>query len=170
MSDHKKESQSAKTGSSVCFSSLPHQGGKQCVPKMQVFFILVVTTLVYSRSSPAVGPSDDECRKVPTIQMREECTTHQIRVETTDTVEECKDMIVTECKQKFSHFPHRTFSSSRILGTTSTMVASGVPAKYSYSKREEGSPLQHKAQGGGKLQTSKREALSKHPSVEDNPK
>merc|ERR1711862_460262 len=60
--------------------------------------------------------------KVPTVQLREECSTTQLRVETSNPVQQCKDVIVTQCKKKFSHFPHRVFSSSRVLGTTSTLV------------------------------------------------
>merc|ERR1711970_759252 len=39
---------------------------------------------------------------------------------------------------KFSHFPHKSFTSSRVLGTTSTLVASsGVPIKHPFTKRED---------------------------------
>merc|ERR1719312_2301770 len=76
-------------------------------------------------------PTAQECSKVPTVQLREE---------TSNPVQQCKDVIVTQCKKKFSHFPHRIFSSSRVLGTTSTLVASGVRAKHPYSKREDIAP------------------------------
>merc|ERR1719250_352869 len=77
--------------------------------------------------------------KIPTVQLREECSTTQLRVETSNPVQQCKDVIVTQCKKKFSHFPHRIFSSSRVLGT-STLVASGVRAKHPFTKREDAVP------------------------------
>merc|ERR1711970_849909 len=107
------------------FSSLRVQGGKM---------LILVTILVVSVSSL---PTIDDCSKVATVQLREECTTTQLRVETNNTVQQCKDVIVTQCRHKFSNFPHRTFTSSRVLGTTSTMVASGVRVKHPFSNRED---------------------------------
>ena len=96
--------------------------------------LLLVTILL---GSVASLPTAQECSKVPTVQLREECSTTQLRVETSNPVQQCKDVIVTQCKKKFSHFPHRVFSSSRVLGTTSTLVASGVRAKHPFTKRED---------------------------------
>ena len=96
--------------------------------------LLLVTILL---GSVASLPTAQECSKVPTVQLREECSTTQLRVETSNPVQQCKDVIVTQCKKKFSHFPHRIFSSSRVLGTTSTLLASGVRAKHPYTKRED---------------------------------
>ena len=100
--------------------------------------LLLVTILL---GSVASLPTAQECSKVPTVQLREECSTTQLRVETSNPVQQCKDVIVTQCKKKFSHFPHRVFSSSRVLGTTSTLVASGVRAKHPFTKREDTVPL-----------------------------
>jgi len=100
--------------------------------------LLLVTILL---GSVASLPTAQECSKVPTVQLREECSTTQLRVETSNPVQQCKDVIVTQCKKKFSHFPHRIFSSSRVLGTTSTLLASGVRAKHPYSKREDAVPV-----------------------------
>merc|ERR1711887_535068 len=102
----------------VIFSSLRVKGGKM---------LILVTILVVSVSSL---PTIDDCSKVATVQLREECTTTQLRVETINPVQQCKDVMVTECEHKFSHFPNRSFSSSRALGTTSSPVASGVPVKH----------------------------------------
>ena len=99
--------------------------------------LLLVTILL---GSVASLPTAQECSKVPTVQLREECSTTQLRVETSNPVQQCKDVIVTQCKKKFSHFPHRIFSSSRVLGTTSTLVASGVRAKHPFTKREDAVP------------------------------
>merc|ERR1711970_1006162 len=121
------------------FSSLRVQGGKM---------LILVTILVVSVSSL---PTIDDCSKVATVQLREECTTTQLRVETNNTVQQCKDVIVTQCKHKFSNFPHRTFTSSHVLGTTSTMVASGVRVKHPFRKREDIAPYhttQHQEQEG----------------------
>ena len=99
--------------------------------------LLLVTILL---GSVASLPTAQECSKVPTVQLREECSTTQLRVETSNPVQQCKDVIVTQCKKKFSHFPHRIFSSSRVLGTTSTLLASGVRAKHPFTKREDAVP------------------------------
>ena len=99
--------------------------------------LLLVTILL---GSVASLPTAQECSKVPTVQLREECSTTQLRVETSNPVQQCKDVIVTQCKKKFSHFPHRKFSSSRVLGTTSTLVAAGVRAKHPFTKREDAVP------------------------------
>merc|ERR1711887_408216 len=109
----------------VCFSSLTHPGGKM---------IILVTILLGSVTSIPAAP---DCSKVATVQLREECTTTQLRVETINPVQQCKDVMVTECEHKFSHFPHRTLSSSRVLGTTSTLVASGVHVNHPFTKRED---------------------------------
>merc|ERR1711887_245020 len=109
----------------VCFSSLTHPGGKM---------IILVTILLGSVTSIPAAP---DCSKVATVQLREECTTTQLRVETINPVQQCEDVMVTECEHKFSHFPHRTFSSSRVLGTTSTLVASGVHVNHPFTKRED---------------------------------
>merc|ERR1711970_238740 len=109
----------------VCFSSLTHPGGKM---------IILVTILLGSVTSLPAAP---DCSKVATVQLREECTTTQLRVETINPVQQCEDVMVTECEHKFSHFPNRSFSSSRVLGTTSTPVASGVPVKHPVTKRED---------------------------------
>ena len=52
--------------------------------------------------SVASLPAVEECSKVATVQLREECTTTQLRVETNKTVQQCKDVIVTQCKHKNS--------------------------------------------------------------------
>merc|ERR1719369_233340 len=97
--------------------------------------IILVTILL---ASVASLPAVPECSKVVTVQLREECTTTQLRVETINPVQQCKDVMVTECKHKFSHFPHKSFTSSRVLGTTSTLVASsGVPIKHPFTKRDD---------------------------------
>merc|ERR1711887_138434 len=128
----------------VCFSSLTHPGGKM---------IILVTILLGSVTSLPAAP---DCSKVATVQLREECTTTQLRVETINPVKQCIDVMVTECEHKFSHFPNRSFSSSRVLGTASTLVASGVPVKHPVTKREdtlqqatsEDPVTHHTAQGG----------------------
>merc|ERR1719369_1071752 len=97
--------------------------------------IILVTILL---ASVASLPAVPECSKVVTVQLREECITTQLRLETFNPVQQCKDVMVTECKHKFSHFPHKSFTSSRVLGTTSTLVASsGVPIKHPFTKRDD---------------------------------
>ena len=41
---------------------------------------------------------------------------------------------------KFAHVHHNRFTSSRVVGTTSKLVASGVRVKHPFSKREDVAP------------------------------
>merc|ERR1712106_852269 len=105
---------------------------------MRAFIFLLVICLASTRASPATLESDsDECRKVPKVELKEECRTEDVRMEQSYLVQECEDVFVSHCEENeedsseldvvtpehsnsasdnegddkkptFSHFPHRT--------------------------------------------------------------
>jgi len=107
--------------------------------RMRASIFLLVTCLVHTISAfPATPETDsDECKKVPKVEMKEECRTEDVRMEQSYLVQECEDVFVTHCEENeedsseldvvtpehsnsasdnegddkkptFSHFPHRT--------------------------------------------------------------
>merc|ERR1712106_1251299 len=121
---------------------------------MRAFIFLIACLVNTNNASPAKRDSDtDECKKVPKVELKEECRTEEVRMEQSYLVQECEDVFITDCedkeednseqdvvsttekvtdavnddnKQSFSNFPARTFSS--------------FPVKHSLSKREEVPP------------------------------
>ena len=107
--------------------------------RMRAFILLLVTCLMHTTNAfPATLDTDsDECRKVPKVELKEECHTEDVRMEQSYLVQECEDVFVTHCEDKeedsseqdevtpehsnsasdnngddnkptFSHFPQRT--------------------------------------------------------------
>ena len=113
--------------------------------KMKIYVFLLSTFFLHTIASPVKRETKDDenqlkCKNVPKKQLEEVCHIEDVVVTTTNIVEQCKDVFITRCNEKFVHFPSRPFSSSRVLGTTSTLVASGVRVKHPFSKREDVSP------------------------------
>ena len=110
---------------------------------MRMMMRLVVWLVVYqivdadASSSTKVDTAGD-CKETPIKTVEEECNVEEVLVNTTKLIEQCKDVFVTHCKHKILH-PVRPFSTSRIVGKSSHLVASGVPVRhpFSRSKRED---------------------------------
>merc|ERR1711892_337271 len=143
----------------VCCSSLTSEGVRPALLNMAVimklYIVLLIACLVNTtRASPATREAGgDECKKVPKVELKEECRTEEVRMEQSYLVQECEDVFITDCedkdednseqdmvsttekvtdavndddKQSFSNFPARTFSS--------------FPVKHSLNKREDVAP------------------------------
>merc|ERR1711892_409575 len=143
----------------VCCSSLTSEGVRPALlnmaVRMKVYIFLLIACLVNTNNaSPATRKTGgDECKKVPKVELKEECRTEEVRMEQSYLVQECEDVFITDCedkeednseqdvvsttekvtdavnddnKQSFSNFPARTFSS--------------FPVKHSLNKREDVTP------------------------------